>query len=278
MNFDFNKTQNRSEKIADFLKINLIVTPVFSITSGSGFSKIWENFKIVQKINYQDIPGMPLVNIPGHSNILYLIENKGVHGLVFGGRFHLYDGHSAEIILIPLLVPNLLGVKNFIFMNAAGGLNKYFQIGDLMIISDGINFSKNKIDKLFSKELIDSASGRNLFDLNWIEKTEKALIEKNFRYQKGTYISVNGPNYETQSEIKMFRRLGADAIGMSTIFESISGAILGADIFAFSVITNTLKEVQTSKVAHTEVIEVLKNSMKKAEQLIRTALEVKFNL
>jgi purine-nucleoside phosphorylase len=219
---------------------------------------------------------MPLVTIAGHSNILYLIRHNSTYGLIFGGRFHLYEGHSFENLLIPMLVPYFLGIRNFIFMNAAGGLNPKFEIGDLMIINSAVNFTKRNVDSIFEDKDLNFSHNHELFDMNWIKSLKPKLTENKIKYQEGTFFCVTGPSYETTAEIRMFRRLGGDAIGMSTLLESKAGSMLGANILAFSVITNKLKEINTSKISHKEVIESLEASKKKVEQFVRTALDVKF--
>lgn len=260
------------ETISDYLTNNLFKKPEFSITSGSGFSDIWNKFNILQIIPYSKIPQMPQATVPGHKSELFLIEFNNKIGLVFGGRFHIYEGYPIDTILIPTLVPINLGIKKLIFMNAAGGLNSNFEIGDLMIINDIINFTKRKLPEIFLND-VNYPSNSEIFSKKWIQKVENDLVGSGIKYQKGTYIAVTGPSYETSAEIRMFRRLGGDSIGMSTVLESICGNRLGAEILAFSVITNILKEVSTNKISHVEVIQALEKSKKNVEQIIQSALK-----
>jgi purine-nucleoside phosphorylase len=263
--------------ISEYLETKLIKSPKFSITSGSGFSDIWNDFEIIQTIPYSDIPEMPMIQVSGHRNELFLINYFGTPGIIFGGRFHIYEGHPLESILIPILVPINLKVNDFILMNAAGGLNSNFEVGDLMILNDAVNFTYRNINPILSEEAIAPHPASLIFDQDWIQILENNLINMKLKYQKGTYICVTGPSYETAAEIRMFRRLGGDAMGMSTVLESQAASLFGANIIAFSVITNILKEVNTNKISHSEVISILEKSKKNAEQLIRAALDAKFN-
>lgn len=265
------------EAISDYLKTNLKYRPKFSITSGSGFSDIWNEFEVLQTIPYELVDGMPLTNVPGHTNKLFIIKYHDTVGLVFGGRFHLYEGHSIPNILIPVLVPLELGVENFIFMNAAGGLNPQFSAGDLMIIDNMINFTNRKINSLFNAEVIFSKKSIGTSNNQWISKIEKNLTEKKVKFQKGTYLSVTGPNYETPAEIRAFRRFGADAVGMSTVLETSAANIADSNVLAFSVITNLLKEKNTDKLTHNDVVDTLQKSKKNVKLFIESALESKFH-
>jgi len=263
--------------ISEYLKKNLILNPRFSITSGSGFSDIWNNFEIMQTIPYSEIPGMPLVRVSGHRNELFLINYLGTPGIIFGGRFHIYEGHPLESILIPILVPLNLNVNDFILMNAAGGLNSNFEVGDLMILNNAVNFTYRNIHPILSEGAITLHPTPLIFDKEWIRILEINLINMKLKYHKGTYICVTGPSYETPAEIRMFRRFGGDAMGMSTVLESQTAVGFGANVIAFSVITNVLKEINTNKVTHSEVISTLEKSKKSVEKFIRAALDAKFN-
>jgi purine-nucleoside phosphorylase len=248
--------------------------PQFVISSGSGFSDIWNNFNVLQIIPYSEIKGMPQINLEGHKNELYLIEYNNKIGLVFAGRFHLYDGFSLEEILIPVIIPELFGVKHYIFFNAAGALNQNFKVGDIMIIDEAVNFTSRKIHPLFNKELFfkkDFAS--DLFSKKWIYNVEKKLIENSIKYQKGTYIEVTGPTYETRAEVKMFRYFGGDAMGMSTVLESLTASLLNSEVLGISIISNTLTEIKQAELSHDYVVKSIASQKEIIETTIKCSIE-----
>jgi purine-nucleoside phosphorylase len=261
-------------EIAYNLAEKLQNAPQFVISSGSGFSEIWEKFDVKQVIGYSEIKGMPQSNIQGHRNELYLIEYDGKIGIVFGGRFHLYDGYILEQILIPVIIPYLYGVKDFIFFNAAGGLNHRFEVGDIMIIEDAINFTSRKIHPLFNKELfVNKNFASDLYSKRWIQDLENRLINNSIKYQKGTYIEVTGPTYETRAEVKMFRNYGGDAMGMSTVLESLAASLLNAKVLGISIISNLLTEIKQKGTSHEDVIQAISAQHPKIEKTIKCCIE-----
>jgi purine-nucleoside phosphorylase len=261
-------------EIAYSLARKLNENPEFVISSGSGFSGVWDKFNILQRISFNEINSMPTVNVEGHGNEIVVIQHSGKIGLVFTGRFHLYEDYSIEEILIPIIIPCLFGVKNFILFNAAGGLNPKFNVGDIMIIEDIINFTSKKIQSIFNSSfLIDRDFSCDIFAKQWISRTEAMLSENKISYHKGTYIEVTGPTYETRAEVKMFRTFGGDAIGMSTALESIAASLLKTNVLAFSIITNQLKEVRENGISHQEVLNAVLSKQSDIEKIIDFAIQ-----
>jgi len=248
--------------------------PDVVISSGSGLDKIWERYNLLQKINYEDIPNMPKSEVEGHSNELLIIEYEGKIAMVFAGRFHLYEGHNLESVMLPIFLPYLYGVKNYLFLNSAGGLNHNYQTGDIMLITSTINFTFKKIVHMFKKEIFGINNiAKNLFNEEWIKKFENQLVSKSIPYQKGTYIAVTGPSYETPAEVRFFRRIKGDAIGMSTVLELLAGNLLGVNQLAVSTITNMLTENYGYQTNHTQVLESVNQNLDKIHQVINAAIE-----
>lgn len=248
--------------------------PDIIISSGSGLGEIWKRYSILQAIPYNKIPHMPSVDVDGHANELLIIEHKGKTALVFSGRFHLYEGHNLETVLLPVFLPYLYGVKNYLYLNAAGGLNPLYEPGDIMLITSLINFTYRKIIHLFNKQIFGVNSiAKDLFNSEWTENFENKLINSSIPFHKGTYIAVSGPSYETPSEVRFFRRIKGDAIGMSTALEALAGNLLGVNQLAISIITNKLSESYSPSTNHTEVLETITQSYDRIYQVINAALE-----
>lgn len=248
--------------------------PDIVISGGSGLDQIWSRYNLLQKINYADIPYMPKSEVEGHSNQLMIIEYNGKIAMVFAGRFHLYEGHSLECIMLPIFLPYLYGVKNYLFLNAAGGLNHNYQSGDIMLITSTINFTFKKIVHLFRKEIFGINNiAKNIFNEEWMKNFENTLVSKSISYQKGTYIAVTGPSYETPAEVRFFRRIKGDAVGMSTVLELLAGNLLGVNQLAVSIITNILTENYGAKTYHTQVLETVTQNFDKIHNVINSAIE-----
>ena len=211
---------------------------------------ITENYEI----NYTDFPKFPLSTVEGHSGKLIFgkLGNKDI--MAMQGRFHFYEGYSMQEVTFPVRVMRELGIKTLFVSNAAGGMNPDFEIGDLMIITDHINFfpehplrGKNMdygprfpdMSEAYSKALI--------------RKADEIAYEKGIKVQHGIYIGTQGPTFETPDEYKMFHILGADAVGMSTVPEVIVANHCGIQVFGISVITDLGIEGKIIEVSHEEV-------------------------
>lgn len=264
---------------ADFLLKLLKESPDVAFVAGSGIGEALENCgEILQKISYNEIPGFKTSGALGHKNEILLLKTGGKNVLVFSGRFHLYEGLSLDEVVASVAISHLLKIRNIILTNAAGGLQPGFKTGDIMLIDDIVNltfrFFKNTF-KSNSVNLFKTSDG--YFLKSWREKIARNLTEQKIGFKEGTYISVTGPNYETPAEIGAFRKLGAQAVGMSTIHEAQFAAILGMNIAGCSLITNTLQETASSKVTHDEVLEAALNGRKSIAGFFKSAVETSEN-
>ena len=260
--------------IANGIAEKLEFMPNLVISSGSGLNNIWSNFEILQKINYNEIPYLPQSTLEGHSNEILIIKYNQKIAMVFAGRFHLYDGYPLEFVLIPLIIPFLFGVRNFVYLNAAGGLNPKFNVGDLMILTSSINFTFKDIIPLFNKQLLSQKKINDLIiNQNWQSTFEDSLIQNSITYHTGTYIQVTGPSYETPAETRFFRRIKGDAIGMSTVLELLSGALLSVNQLGISFITNKLSENPKKETSHLEVLDAIKTNATKFTTAIKSAID-----
>lgn len=213
--------------------------PEIGIILGSGLGKLADKIDNQIVIPYREIPGFPVSTAHGHKGNFIAGKLGGKNVLAMQGRFHYYEGYPMDLVTLPVRVMKVLGIKYLFVSNAAGGCNPSFKVGDLMIIKDHIS--------LFPNPLI----GKNLdefgprfpdmtcpYDLKLIEQAESLAKDLGIALQKGVYFGSTGPTYETPAEVRFFRTVGADALGMSTVPEVIVARHCGIPVFGMSVITN----------------------------------------
>lgn len=244
----------RIQETASYLRSKMKTQPETAIILGTGLGSLVNEITDKYEISYESIPNFPVSTVEGHSGKLIFgkLGNKEI--LAMQGRFHFYEGYAMTEVTFPVRVMRELGIKTLFVSNAAGGMNPDFEIGDLMIITDHINFfpehplrGKNipygprfpDMSEAYSKELI--------------RKANEIATEKGIKVQHGIYIGTQGPTYETPAEYKMFRILGADAVGMSTVPEVIVANHCGIQVFGISVITDLGVEGKIVQVTHEEV-------------------------
>lgn len=229
-----------------------------AIVLGSGLGDFGNDLTDAQEISYADIPGFPRATVAGHAGKLIagMLGDKKV--LLMSGRFHSYEGHPMADVTLPVRVMRRLGVKNLILTNAAGGVNADFAAGCLMLITDFINLSgKNPLTgpnlDAFGPRFPDMTGA---YDPDLRSLAEKCAEKLGIRLQKGVYCWMNGPTYETPAEIRMARTLGADAVGMSTVPETIVARHCGMRVLGVSCITNMAAGVSDAPINHREVMEM----------------------
>lgn len=222
---------------------------------GSGLGGYEEQLMDPSSIDYEDIPDFPISTVPGHAGkfVVGTLNDKRV--IVMSGRFHCYEGYSMNEVTLPIRVMSLLGVKNLIITNAAGGVNTSFAPGDLMVIEDFINLSgrnplRGKNMDRFGPRFPDMSYA---YDRKLIEIALEQGQELNIKLQKGVYCWMNGPSFETPAEIRMVRLLGADAVGMSTVPETIVANHCGMRVLGISAITNMAAGILDQPINHEEV-------------------------
>lgn len=216
-----------------------------AIILGSGLGDFTNRIQESTVIPYSDIANMPVTSVRGHIGKLIIGSVKGSQVMAFAGRFHHYEGFSFEQTAIPVYLAKALGVNKLIVSNAAGAVNTSFSVGDLMVIEDVI---RNNL------AISPSTQHRHRYlHHQWVDRIRTLASEIGIVTQQGTYFYVTGPNYETKAEIRAFRTMGADAIGMSTAPELFEAARLGLKSAAVSLITNMASGVNPGKLDHEEV-------------------------
>lgn len=213
--------------------------PFAGIVLGSGLGKLADKIENQIVIDYKDIPGFPVSTAVGHAGKMILGDLGGKFVVAMKGRFHYYEGYPMDLVTLPIRVMKVLGIRYLFVSNAAGGVNFDYKIGDLMIIKDHINLLPNP---LIGKNMDDFGPRfpdmTRPYDLSLIALAEKLADEMGMKMRKGVYLASTGPTYETPSEYKYFRTIGADAVGMSTIPEVIVARHSSIPVFGVSVITN----------------------------------------
>ncbi|MCF0235794.1 MAG: purine-nucleoside phosphorylase [Bacteroidaceae bacterium] len=247
---------SKIKQTADWILSHTALRPTTAIILGTGLGRLAEEIEVEQKFSYADIPNFPVSTVEGHSGCLLFGKLGGKDVLAMQGRFHYYEGYDMKEVTFPIRVMYELGIKTLFVSNAAGGMNPAMQIGDLMFITDHINlFPEHPLrGKNFPTGPrfpdMSEAYNRQLLDL-----ARTIAREKSIRHVEGVYVGTSGPTFETPAEYKMFRILGGDAVGMSTVPEVIVAHHCGIKVFGISIITDLGVEGKIVEVSHEEVQE-----------------------
>ena len=232
--------------------------PQVAVVLGSGLGGFAESLSDRTAIPFSAIPHFPRSSVEGHSGSLVAGTFQGVPLFVMAGRVHAYEGYSAEEVVFPARVLGTLGVKMLVLTNAAGAVNTAFKPGELMILTDHINWTS--LNPLVGPEYPDL--GHRFTDMTegyhpkLIAACEQSARRIGLSMRKGVYVGLLGPSFETPAEIRMFRTLGADAVGMSTVLECIAANQMGVKVLGISCITNMAAGILPRKLDHKEVMEV----------------------
>jgi purine-nucleoside phosphorylase len=262
-------------QIAEKLKSELHEAPKIALILGSGLGYLTSKFTDSVAIPYKSIEDFPTSTVKGHKGRLVAGNFMGRYVIAMDGRFHYYEGHDISQLVVPLYVFKELGVKSVIITNAAGAINKSFVPGDLVAIEDMINFSfRNPLigpnNEKYGPRFPDMSSPTSK---SWLDRIEKKAMKQNIELKRGTYIWVTGPAYETPGEINMYRKLGADMIGMSTVPEIIVANYLNLKVIAFSCITNMASGILKEKLEHSDVVKAAKKASKKFESVVKISID-----
>jgi purine-nucleoside phosphorylase len=228
------------------------------IILGSGLGGLVNEIDIDLIISYSEIPDFPVSTVEGHSGQLIIGKLAGKTVLAMQGRFHYYEGYSMKEVTFPVRVMKQMGINTLFVSNASGGLNPDYSVGDVIIISDHINFFPEH--PLRGKNLNDLGPRfpdmSKCYDDNLRQKAKAIAISQNISIKEGVYVGVSGPTFETPAEYLMFRHLGADMVGMSTVPEVIVARHMDMTVFGISIVTDSGVPGQIVEVSHEEVQKV----------------------
>lgn len=245
------------EETKNYLEHHIKVTPTIGLILGSGLGILADEIENPIKIKYEDIPNFPVSTVVGHAGQFVVGQLEGKQVIAMQGRFHYYEGYSQQEVTFPVRIMKAIGVENLIVTNAAGGVNTSYVAGDLMLITDHINFSGD--NPLYGKNIDEL--GPRFPDMSEVYNKEinKKVVDFakgiNLDLKEGVYFFNSGPAYETPAEVKMARILGGDAVGMSTVPEATVANHMGMKITGISCITNMAAGILEQPLHHGEVVE-----------------------
>ena len=244
--------------------------PQIGLILGSGWSEVAAAFEKLGEISYSDIPGLGQTGVVGHAGRLLWGKASGVETFVFQGRRHVYEGVGWEPVAIPLYLSKNFGAKNVFLTNAAGGTRAEWSAGDLMIIEDHINLMGvtpflGAHDPFWGARFPDQSF---VYDKGLRAMLARAAGAVGIALRRGVYLAGTGPTYETPAEVRAWRTLGADAVGMSTVPEAMLANAAGMKVVALSCITNMASGILDQPLSHEEVTETTKRSMSNMKAVI----------
>lgn len=232
------------DEAAEYLKSRIPCIPQTAIILGSGLGKLADAIDDATIIPYGEIPHFKVSTAIGHKGNLIFGRLNGKSVMAMQGRFHYYEGYTMQEVTFPVRVMSRIGVERLLVSNAAGGINPDFGVGDLMIITDHISFMPNPlIGKNIDEMGVRFPDMTNVYSTALRNKAKETAAKMGLTLREGVYVAETGPSYETRAEYRMFRLLGGDAVGMSTVPEVIVARHCGMEIFGMSVISNCAKDL-----------------------------------
>ena len=244
--------------------------PALAIILGSGLGGLVHDLEDAREMPYGDVPGFPATAVSGHSGTLHAGTVAGRDVIALSGRFHLYEGHPAALAGFPVRVMHALGARRLLVTNAAGGVRRTFQAGDLMIIADLMNLMwQNPLAGALEPGDVRFPDMSSPFDARMRQLLRAAMLKCGVQPAEGVYAGLSGPAYETPAEVRMMERVGADAVGMSTVPEVIVARALGMEVVGVSLITNLACGLSMSPLSHQEVLETGTRVQAKFREVVR---------
>ncbi|SEQ89210.1 purine-nucleoside phosphorylase [Lachnospiraceae bacterium NE2001] len=249
--------------------------PEIALVLGSGLGSFADNIEVEGVIDYRDIEGFPISTAPGHvGQFIYgTIEGKKI--ICMKGRVHYYEGYPISDVVLPVRLMHLMGANILFLTNASGGINSDFSPGDFMMLTDHISsFVPNPLVGENIPELgVRFPDMTHVYDLELCDRIRESAAESGINLKEGTYIQTTGPSYESPAEIRMFKTLGADAVGMSTVVEAIAAHHAGMRVCGVSCITNYAAGIDGKKLGEQEVIDAGKASAPLFKKLVTNAIK-----
>jgi purine-nucleoside phosphorylase len=250
------------KETTDFIRSQYPHTPIVGIVLGSGLGSFTNEIAIEKEIPYGDIPHFPVSTVEGHSGKLIFGELGGKKVVAMAGRFHYYEGYSAQQVVYPIRTMKMLGCSTVLLTNAAGSVHPKWKVGDLMIIKDHISFFMpnpliGKNEKALGTRFPDMSEP---YSMALIDKVKAIATKLNYEVQEGVYCAVTGPTFETRAEYQLIKTIGADVVGMSTVPEVIAAVHCGLQVFGMSVVTDIGIREDENVITHEEVLEAAKNA------------------
>lgn len=260
---------------ANYIKERINATPEVGIILGTGLGGLVKEIDIKESIPYSEIPNFPVSTVDGHAGRLIYgtLGNREV--LAMQGRFHFYEGYSMKEVTFPVRVLKYVGITHLFVSNASGGLNPDWHVGEIVIINDHINFFpehplRGKNESELGPRFPDMSK---CYDERLRNKAKLIALENNIIVKEGVYVGVSGPTFETPSEYKMFRLLGGDLVGMSTVPEVIVARHMDLKVFGISIVTDSGVPGEIVEISHEEVQEVAMKAEPKMTLIMKNLIQ-----
>lgn len=270
-----NENYEKLMKCYECVQKKISFKPEIALILGSGLGDYADTMEVAETLDYHDIEGFPVSTVPGHKGRFVFGYAGGVPVVVMQGRVHFYEGYKPQDVVLPVRLMKLMGAKTLFLTNAAGGINRSFSAGDLMLITDHISMS---VPSPLIGENIDELGVRfpdmsEVYSRRLQKIVENAAVTAGVPLRKGVYIQTTGPQYETPSEIRAYERLGADAVGMSTAIEAIAARHAGMEICGISCISNLAAGISVKPLTHAEVQETADRTAPLFKKLVTQAIK-----
>ena len=256
-----------AERLGDRLALG--GAPVAAIILGSGLGGLADRIEDARRVPFGEVPGFPQATVHGHAGVLIAGKLAGRPVLAMAGRFHLYEGHAPRLAGYSVRVLHALGAGTLFVSNAAGGINRNFAAGDLMVIADHLNLMfRNPLEGALEPGDVRFPDMSDPYDAGLRAKLHAAGAALGVPLRDGVYAGLLGPSYETPAEVRMLERLGADAVGMSTVPETIVARAVGMRVAGVSCITNLACGISLVPLSHDEVLETTTRVARDFENLV----------
>lgn len=260
---------------AKYIKDRLKANSETGIILGTGLGGLVNDIEILDSIPYAEIPNFPVSTVDGHEGRLIYgkLGNKEV--IAMQGRFHYYEGYSMKEVTFPVRVMKFLGIKYLFVSNASGGLNPDWNVGDIVLLTDHINFfPEHPLNGRNNNELgMRFPDMSRVYDERLRNKAKLIALEFNISLKEGVYVGVQGPTFETPAEYRMYRIMGGDIVGMSTVPEVITASHMGMKVFGISIITDSGVPGQIVEISHEEVQKVAMKAEPKMTLILKKLIE-----
>ena len=271
MNVNYEKLM----KCFECVQQKITFKPEIALILGSGLGDYADTMEVVETLDYHDIEGFPVSTVPGHKGRFVFGYAGGVPIVAMQGRVHFYEGYKPQDVVLPIRLMKLMGAKVLFLTNAAGGINRSFNAGDFILITDQISMS---VPSPLIGENIDELGVRfpdmsEVYSRRLRKIIENSAVTAGVPLRRGVYIQTTGPQYETPAEIRAYERLGADAVGMSTAIEAIAARHAGMEICGISCISNLAAGISVNPLTHAEVQETADRVAPLFKKLVTQAIK-----
>ena len=259
------------QETVDFIINKTNFSPEYGVILGSGLGNFTDDIDVEFILPYSEIPNFPVSTVEGHKGALVFGTIQGKKVVAMQGRFHYYEGYDMKQVTFPIRVMKYLGVEKLVVSNASGGVNSNYKVGSIVIIKDHINMMpehplRGKNDDRFGPRFVNMSEP---YSRKMMAKAKEIASDLDIQIQDGVYLGLQGPTFETLSEYRMVKILGADCVGMSTVPEVIVASHMGLETFGISVITDMGNEESIDAITHAEVLE----AASKAEPDVRSLIK-----